>query len=81
MAETIAASRCPRCRRLVVPPASLCPGHPVRMEAAGVAPLGEVVSFTTLHSPPRGSARRCTSPSSSWRVEPASSATVTRPRG
>jgi hypothetical protein len=35
MAETLAASRCPRCRRLV-------------------APLGEVVSFTTLHSPPEG---------------------------
>ena len=54
MAETLAASRCPRGRRLVVPPASRCPDHPVRMEAAGVAPLGEVVSFTTLHSPPEG---------------------------
>ncbi len=47
MAETLTASRCPRCRRLVGPPASLCPEHPVRMEAAGVAPLGEVVSFTS----------------------------------
>ncbi len=54
MAETLAASRCPRGRRLVVPPASRCPDHPVRMAAAGVAPLGEVVSFTTLHSPPEG---------------------------
>jgi len=53
MAETLAASRWPRCRRLVVPPASRCPDHPVRMEA-GVAPLGEVVSFTPLHSPPEG---------------------------
>ena len=54
MAETLAASRWPRCRRLVVPPARLCPDHPVRMKAAGVAPLGEVVSLTTLHSPPEG---------------------------
>ena len=54
MAETLAAARCPRCRRLVVPPARLCPDHPVPMEAAGVAPLGEVVSLTTLHSPPEG---------------------------
>ena len=36
------ASRCPRCRRLVVPPASLCPDHPVKMEAAMLPPLGEV---------------------------------------
>lgn len=54
MTEGLAASRCPRCRRLIVPPASLCPDHPVRMEAARVLPLGEVVSFTTLHSPPEG---------------------------
>src|SRR5207253_541895 len=49
-----AVGRCPRCRRLVVPPASLCPDHPVKMEAATLPPLGEVVSFTTLHSPPEG---------------------------
>jgi uncharacterized OB-fold protein len=54
MGETLAASRCPRGRRLGVPPARRCPDHPVRMAAAGVAPLGEVVSFTTRHSPPEG---------------------------
>ncbi|HKW91079.1 MAG TPA: OB-fold domain-containing protein [Methylomirabilota bacterium] len=54
MSEKLRASRCPRCRRMVVPPASLCPDHPVKMEAAAVPPLGEVVSFTTLHSPPEG---------------------------
>jgi len=48
------ASRCPRCGRLVVPPARLCPDHPVAMEAATVPNVGEVVSFTTLHSPPEG---------------------------
>ncbi|HET8576204.1 MAG TPA: OB-fold domain-containing protein [Methylomirabilota bacterium] len=52
--ETLAVSRCPRCRRMVVPPARLCPDHPVAMEAATVAATGEVVSFTTLHSPPEG---------------------------
>ena len=54
MAAELRASRCPRCRRLVVPPASLCPDHPVKMEGAALPPLGEVVSFTTLHSPPEG---------------------------
>ena len=54
MPDLLRASRCPRCRRLVVPPASLCPDHPVKMEAATLPPLGEVVSFTTLHSPPEG---------------------------
>lgn len=52
--ETLPASRCPRCRRLVVPPARLCPDHAVPMEAARVPSIGEVVSFTTLHSPPEG---------------------------
>lgn len=53
--ETIvAASRCPRCRRLVVPPAPTCPDHGVRMEPDTVPGVGEVVSFTTLHSPPEG---------------------------
>ena len=50
MAQELRASRCPRCRRLVVPPASLCPDHPVKMEAAVLPPLGEVVSFTTTSS-------------------------------
>ncbi len=62
MAETLAASRWPRCRRLVVPPARLCPDHPVRMKAAGVAPLGEVVRSRRCTRRPRVSARRCTSP-------------------
>jgi uncharacterized OB-fold protein len=41
---------------LVVPPASRCPDHPVRMEAAGVAwrRSAKAVSFTTQHSPPEG---------------------------
>lgn len=52
--EGLPASRCPRCRRLVVPPAQLCPDHPVAMEFASVPSVGEVVSFTTLHSPPEG---------------------------
>lgn len=51
---TIAASRCPRCRRLVVPPAARCPDHPAPMEAAAVGNVGEVVSFTTLFSAPEG---------------------------
>jgi hypothetical protein len=62
MPDLLRASRCPRCRRLVVPPASLCPDHPVKMEAATLPPLGEVVSFTTLHSPPEG----FRAPSHSW---------------
>jgi hypothetical protein len=52
--ELLAASRCPRCGRLVVPPTALCPDHPVPMEAAFLPGVGEVVSFTTLHSPPEG---------------------------
>jgi DUF35 OB-fold domain, acyl-CoA-associated len=52
--HTLPASRCPRCHRVVVPPARLCPDHPVTMEAATVPNIGEVVSFTTLHSPPEG---------------------------
>ena len=51
---SLAASRCPRCRRVVVPPAAHCPFHAVSMEATTVAPVGEVVSFTTLHAPPEG---------------------------
>lgn len=51
---TLPASRCPRCRRLVVPPAARCPDHGERMEAATVPNTGEVVTFTTLHSPPEG---------------------------
>ena len=50
----IPASRCPRCHRMVVPAARYCPDHPVTMERATVPGVGEVVSFTTLHSPPEG---------------------------
>jgi DUF35 OB-fold domain, acyl-CoA-associated/Rubredoxin-like zinc ribbon domain (DUF35_N) len=50
----LAGSRCPRCRRVVVPPAAFCPAHGEAMERASVAPVGEVVSYTTLHSPPEG---------------------------
>jgi len=52
--EALAASRCPRCRRIVAPPARLCPDHPVAMEPHRVSAVGAVVSFTTLHSPPEG---------------------------
>ena len=54
MIETIDASRCPRCQALVAPPAAFCPRHPVAMEPAAVPGVGEIVSFTTLHSAPEG---------------------------
>ena len=52
--QSIEASRCPRCARMVVPGARYCPDHPVAMEPASVPGVGEIVSFTTLHSPPEG---------------------------
>lgn len=52
--EVIAASRCPRCERVVAPPAAFCPDHPVAMKPIELEGYGEVVSFTTLHSPPEG---------------------------
>lgn len=52
--EGLLASQCPRCRRLIIPPTARCPDHWVRMEGAVVPNTGEVVSFTTLHSPPEG---------------------------
>src|SRR5216117_2953375 len=54
MIETIQASRCPRCDMIVAPPASYCPRHPVRMLPTELPGAGEIVSFTTLHSPPEG---------------------------
>lgn len=54
MIETIAASRCPRCRMIVAPPAPFCPHHPVAMTPITVAGVGEIVTFTTLHAPPEG---------------------------
>ena len=54
MTELLEASRCPRCGRIVAPPARLCPDHPVAMTPHTLPAVGEVVSFTTLHSPPEG---------------------------
>jgi len=54
MIETIAASRCPRCEMVVAPPASYCPHHPVAMTPATLPGVGELVTFTTLHTPPEG---------------------------
>lgn len=54
MIETIAGARCPRCGLVTVPPATRCPYHPVLLEPATVPGVGEIVSFTTLHSPPEG---------------------------
>ena len=54
MIETIAASKCPRCGIVVAPPATYCPHHPVAMTPATLPGIGEVVSFTTLHTPPAG---------------------------
>jgi hypothetical protein len=54
MQDVLGTSRCPRCRRVVAPPARFCPDHPVRMEPHQVPAVGEVVSFTTLYSPPEG---------------------------
>ena len=54
MQETLAASRCPRCRRVVAPPARMCPDHPVPMDPHRISAVGEVVSFTTLQSAPEG---------------------------
>ena len=52
--ETIAASRCPRCETLVAPPATYCPHHPVAMTPVNLSGIGDVVTFTTLHTPPQG---------------------------
>jgi len=54
MIETIPASRCPRCAMVVAPPALYCPRHPVAMTEATLPGVGEVLSFTTLHSAPEG---------------------------
>ncbi len=52
--DTIQGSRCSRCLRVVAPPARFCPDHPVAMEPAELQGYGDVISFTTLHSPPEG---------------------------
>jgi uncharacterized OB-fold protein len=53
-AGTIPASRCPRCGRTCAPPARYCPDDGTPMTPALVPARGEVVSFTTLYSPPTG---------------------------
>ena len=52
--EKVAGSRCTRCARVVVPPAAYCPDDGTSMAPATLAGVGELVSFTTLHSPPEG---------------------------
>jgi acyl-CoA-associated DUF35 OB-fold domain-containing protein len=52
--ETIPASRCGRCGRQCAPPARYCPDDGTPMQPADVRGYGEVLSFTTLHSPPAG---------------------------
>ncbi|OLC00609.1 MAG: hypothetical protein AUH30_02280 [Candidatus Rokubacteria bacterium 13_1_40CM_68_15] len=54
MIERIPASRCSRCGLIVAPPATYCPHHPARMIPTTVAGIGEIVSYTTLHSAPEG---------------------------
>jgi uncharacterized OB-fold protein len=50
----IAASHCPRCGRTCAPPARFCPDDGTSMTPTTVPAHGEVVSFTTLYSPPTG---------------------------
>ncbi len=52
--ESIAASRCPKCAVVVAPPAAYCPRHPVAMTPVDLPGIGQVVTFTTLHSAPEG---------------------------
>ena len=54
MTEPIPASRCERCGRVCAPPAHFCPDDASPMAPATVPWLGEVISFTTPHSPPTG---------------------------
>ena len=52
--SVIPASRCPRCARTCAPPARYCPDDGTPMAPMTVPAHGEVVSFTTLYSPPTG---------------------------
>ncbi len=52
--DTIQGSRCSRCLRVVAPPTRFCPDHPVAMEPVELQGYGDVISFTTLYSPPEG---------------------------
>ncbi len=52
--NAIAASRCSRCGRTCAPPARFCPDDGTPMTATTVQARGEIISFTTLYSPPTG---------------------------
>ena len=52
--ESIPASRCGRCHRVCAPPAHYCPDDGTPMDATTLPGYGDVVSYTTLHSPPSG---------------------------
>lgn len=52
--ELIPGSRCPRCGRVSAPPARYCPDCAAPMALTELPGYGEVVSFTTLYSPPTG---------------------------
>src|SRR4029434_9996901 len=54
MIERLAASRCPVCGLVAAPPSRWRPRHPVEMAHTSVAGAGDIISFTTLHSPPAG---------------------------
>ena len=53
-AELVPASRCERCGRAVAPPVPFCPDDGAPMGVTSTPGYGEVISFTTLHSPPTG---------------------------
>ena len=53
-AGVIPASRCARCGRTCAPPARFCPDDGTAMSETAIPAHGEVVSFTTLYSPPTG---------------------------
>ena len=52
--ERILASRCERCARVTAPPARFCPDDGTPMGPTSLPRYGEVISFTTLHSPSTG---------------------------
>jgi hypothetical protein len=52
--ERIPGSRCGRCGRVCAPPARLCPDDGAVMEPIELPGYGDIISFTTLHSPPAG---------------------------
>jgi uncharacterized OB-fold protein len=54
MIERIGGSRCPRCATIVTPRVRFCPYHPVEMAPVSLAGHGEILTFTTLYSPPAG---------------------------